>query len=111
MINIDININSDFINQIELKGHAGSDDIGFDLVCCSVSTLIISLVNGLKEYVQAKTKIKLESGYCLLKIEDNDKNKMMLADVLTKTFLLSVKSLEEENPEFVKVNIMEEQND
>ena len=108
MIKININIKSNFIKQIELKGHAGSGNSGYDLVCCSVSTLIIALINGLREYLKADIDFDIKEGYSLLKINETNPEKKEKIDVLTKTFLLSVESLEEENPEFIKVNIMEE---
>lgn len=108
MINIDINIKSNFIKQIELKGHAGSGEKGYDLICCSVSTLLIALINGLSEYIKSDIDVKVEEGYSLVKINEANQEKKIKTDILTKTFLLSVKSLSEENPEFVKVNIMEE---
>jgi len=108
MINISINIKSDFIKTIKLSGHAGSDEKGKDLVCCSISTLTISLINGLSEVVDADIKAEVSEGYTLIEINEENPKKKKETDTLTKTFLLSMKGLEEEYPEFIKLNITEE---
>ena len=36
------------LESVELIGHAGSGEYGFDIVCAAVSTLSINLVNSLE---------------------------------------------------------------
>ena len=76
MINIDINIKSNFIKQIELKGHAGSGEKGYDLICCSVSTLLIALINGLSEYIKSDIDVKV-------KARKENKNRCFDKDIFT----------------------------
>lgn len=108
MIDISIDIKSNFIEKIEINGHAGSAEKGYDLICCSVSTLLISLINGLSEYVKADIEVKIEEGHSFIHIFDKDKEKRMKIEILTNVFLLSVRGLERENPKFIRLNITEE---
>ena len=108
MINISIDIKSDFIEKIKLSGHADSNEKGKDLICCSISTLTISLINALTEIANANIKAEVSEGFTLIEINEQEKNKRLKSDILTKSFMLSVKGIEEENPEFIKLNITEE---
>ena len=36
------------LESVELTGHAGSGEYGFDIVCAAVSTLSINFVNSLE---------------------------------------------------------------
>ena len=36
-------------NLITIKGHAGYDDKGKDIVCASVSSIVITTINGIIE--------------------------------------------------------------
>ena len=36
-------------NNIEITGHANFDDYGKDIVCASVSSIVITTVNGILE--------------------------------------------------------------
>ena len=78
MINIRIDIKSDFIEQIELKGHSGSALKGNDLICCSISTLTISLINSLTDIVKADIETELSEGYSLIKIKENNNDELHL---------------------------------
>ena len=53
-------------NEISIKGHANSDEIGHDLVCASVSALFYTLVENAKHYEELKygkiAKISIKSG-------------------------------------------------
>ena len=108
MINISIDIKSYFIETIKLSGHAESNEKGKDLICCSISTLTISLINALTEIAKANIKAEVSEGFTLIEIDEQEKNKRLKSDILTKSFMLSVKGIEEENPEFIKLNITEE---
>lgn len=108
MIDISIDIKFDFIETIKLSGHAESNEKGKDLICCSISTLTISLINALTEIAKANIKADVSEGFTLIEVNEKDKDKRLKSDILTKSFMLSVKGIEEENPEFIKLNITEE---
>ena len=60
-------------NKIEIKGHANYDDYGKDIVCASVSSIVITTINAINEfdpesiyYEDLKNKILIE------KLKDDD---------------------------------------
>ncbi len=84
---------------IEISGHAGYDEYGKDIVCASVSSVIMTTVNSIMNidnssisYVDDGNKIIIE------KLNDND-----IVDKLLNTMILILKDLEEQYKENIKV--------
>lgn len=47
MIKVKIERENDFVKQITITGHANYDIYGKDIVCSSVSSIVITTVNGI----------------------------------------------------------------
>lgn len=84
---------------IEISGHAGYDEFGKDIVCASVSSVIMTTVNSIMNidnssisYMDDGNKIIIE------KLNDND-----IVDKLLDTMILILKDLEEQYKENIKV--------
>ncbi len=84
---------------IEISGHAGYDEYGKDIVCASVSSVIMTTVNSIMNidnssisYIDDGNKIIIE------KLNDND-----IVDKLLNTMILILKDLEEQYKENIKV--------
>lgn len=84
---------------IEISGHAGYGEVGKDIVCASVSSVIMTTVNSIMNidnlsisYVDDKDKIIIE------KLNDND-----IVDKLLDTMILILKDLEKQYKENIKV--------
>ena len=84
---------------IEISGHAGYDEFGKDIVCASVSSVIMTTVNSIMNidnssisYMDDGNKIIIE------KLNDND-----IVDKLLNTMILILKDLEEQYKENIKV--------
>ena len=84
---------------IEISGHAGYDEFGKDIVCASVSSVIMTTVNSIMNidnssisYIDDGNKIIIE------KLNDND-----IVDKLLNTMILILKDLEEQYKENIKV--------
>ena len=84
---------------IEISGHAGYDEFGKDIVCASVSSVIMTTVNSIMNidnssisYMDDGDKIIIE------KLNDND-----IVDKLLNTMILILKDLEEQYKENIKV--------
>lgn len=87
-------------NKIVISGHAYYDDIGKDIVCASVSSIVITTINAILEidpdaidYEDLDNKIILEV------INDNDivlkliKNMICMLEVLEKDYPKNIKIL------------------
>ena len=86
-------------NKIEVSGHANYDDYGKDIVCASVSSIVITTINGIIEideeailYEEDKNKIKIE-----IKKEDKVIKKLI------NNMVFMLESLEKDYPKNIKI--------
>ena len=84
---------------IEISGHANYDEFGKDIVCASVSSVIMTTVNSIMNidnssisYIDDGNKIIIE------KLNDNE-----VIDKLLNTMILILKDLQEQYKENIKV--------
>ena len=91
--------NKKHIDLVKIYGHAMYDDFGKDIVCSSVSSIIITTVNGIyeidKDYLNVE-EIKDGMNITILK-EDK------VCDKLIKNMLTLLSELEDTYPENIKV--------
>ena len=90
-------VSSDKITSIEVKGHAGSDAYGKDLVCAAISAIITGGMNAL---VDNEYDFLLESGHSYVKALDIPSD---YDAVVLKTIETQLKTIEEAEPEFVRI--------
>lgn len=99
----------DSIVSFEVTGHAESGAYGTDIVCAGVSALTIGTTNSLSvlgDFIPlVETNDEVEGGYLYveLPLEINEKQ-LITAQILLESLLLSLKSIVEEYPEYVKLN-------
>ena len=84
---------------IEISGHANYDEFGKDIVCASVSSIVMTTVNSILSiddssinYVDDGDKIIIK------KLNDND-----IVDKLLNTMILILKDLEKQYKKNIKV--------
>lgn len=75
-------------NHIEISGHAMYDDYGKDIVCASVSSIVITSVNAILSFDKEAIEYEEKDGF--LKIDILKENKE------TKTIILNMINLLEE---------------
>lgn len=64
---------NEFINSIEVKGHANYDVKGKDIVCAAVSTAIIVTYNAIKHLnLDNNVTHKINDGYFLINVLNNN---------------------------------------
>ncbi len=85
--------------KIEITGHAGYDDYGKDIVCASVSSIVITTINACIEidnesifYLDSENKLVIE----ILK-DDQVINKLI------NNMILMLESLEKDYPKNIKI--------
>lgn len=110
MIKVSILKKTGNFRRITIKDHAESRG-EYDLVCAAVSTMFITLANGLDEVVGAEIETRVEPGDSKIEILEKDALKTQKMDVLLDTFELGIKNLSMEYPKFVKLEIVEEKDD
>ena len=82
MIKVNVKRQNNKVYEIVIKGHAGYDDAGKDIVCAAVSSMAICTVNGI---IRLDESIDYEENSGLLKIrveEDTDINQKLLNNLI-----------------------------
>lgn len=86
-------------NKIEVSGHAYYDDPGYDIVCASVSSIVLTTVSAIGNideesilYEDIKNKIKIEI------LKENEVTKKLINNMV---FMLE--SLEKDYPKNIKI--------
>ena len=102
MIQIKVQCSSDQINKIDLKGHAGYDEIGKDLVCAAVSSIMFGLLNALDEMSNENVKMSVDSKISIEALNADSKTQIIL-----NTGLVQLRTVEESYPDFIKIQIQE----
>lgn len=109
MIHIEISTDQDAIKQIEMTGHAGYADPGYDIVCAAVSSQIISVENSLSYLLNIEVESvvdEVEGGYLKITLPAiASKQTQHDAQVLLKHLVLAFEVLEDSYPEFINMHI------
>ena len=86
-------------NLITIKGHAGYDDKGKDIVCASVSSIVITTINGIIEIDKdAIDYSDLENEIIIRKLKEDD-----IVNKLLNNMILLLESLEKDYKEYIKI--------
>jgi len=98
---------TDRITRVDISGHADTADFGNDLVCCSVSTLLLATINALEEYAGIDTQAKVESGKTSFIVNDEDASEAakIQSQAICHMFYMAMCGLTDEYPESVKVTV------
>ena len=86
-----------YIDELEVKGHAGSDEYGRDLVCAIVSGIVTGLANAL--YEMAHEDIILDEGYVRIKLH----HPSSATDIIMNTAIIQLKTAQEVNKDFIRI--------
>ncbi len=82
MIKVNVKKNNDNISELVIKGHAGYDVHGKDIVCAAVSSMAITTINNI---IALEDSIYYEENSGLLKIrveKDTDINQKLLNNLI-----------------------------
>lgn len=92
--------------SVELSGHAGSGEYGFDIVCAAASTLAINLVNSLESLAGCSVHVDLndkDGGYMRIDLSQTNKLSDPKVQLLFASFLLGMTNLADNAADFVTV--------
>lgn len=99
MIKIEVKRQENKIKQIKIKGHALYDEYGKDIVCASVSSIVITTVNAIDLIDKNAIKVSQNNGVTIDIIKEDiitDKlinNMVNLLDELSKDYPKNIKFL------------------
>ena len=96
MIKIKVKENNNKIEEISIIGHAMYDDFGKDIVCSSVSSIVITTVNAI-ERINKDSISYTEEPFCLKLEKENE-----ITEKLIENMISLLKELEEQYPKNIK---------
>ena len=90
-------------NIIIITGHARYDDFGKDIVCASVSSIVITSINLCLRFNKESIKYKEDKDKLTIEILSNDdnitltiENMLMMLEELASTYKKNIKIIKEE---------------
>lgn len=104
MIKVEIIRNNNNIKKISILGHAMYDEYGKDIVCASVSTLVISTVNNILSINSNTIKVEQNDSKVIIEyiIKDN------IIDILINNMISNLNTLANNYPKNIKIIDKEE---
>jgi hypothetical protein len=93
---IKVNINK---NKIIISGHANFDNVGKDIVCASVSSIIYTSINAILSINENAIKFE-DKKDLIIEIISNDN----ITKKLIENMILLLKELEKEYPKNIKIS-------
>lgn len=104
MIKVEIIRNNNNIKKISILGHAMYDEYGKDIVCASVSTLVISTVNNILSINDKTIKVEQSDSKIIIEyiLKDN------IIDILMNNMISNLNTLASNYPKNIKIIDKEE---
>ena len=87
-------------DQIKIEGHSNYSEYGTDIVCASVSSIVITSINALLRFDKECIKYEEKDGYIKLNILKHDK----YVSILIENMIDLLKELEKQYKKNIKVN-------
>jgi len=94
---------TDRILRATVSGHAGFDSYGYDIVCASVSALVITTINTLEEYVGLTCDVSVEEGFTSIAVEAIDEHTEIQSQAVLHALEIGLMGLKEEYEDFIQV--------
>lgn len=86
-------------NKIEIKGHADYEDLGKDIVCASVSSIVTTTINGIISIDEDSIEYSEKEGFISIKLlKDKD-----VVNKLIFNMIDLLKQLESQYPKNIKI--------
>ena len=104
MIKVEIIRDNNNIKKISILGHAMYDEYGKDIVCASVSTLVISTVNNILSINDKTIKVEQNDSKIIIEyiLKDN------IIDILINNMISNLNTLANNYPKNIKIIDKEE---
>lgn len=96
MIKVSVKKENDKIREILIKGHALYDEYGKDIVCASVSSIVITTVNAI-ENIDKEAIFVDENGLLIKVLKDDDVTNKLIINMINL-----LKELEHDYPKNIK---------
>ena len=99
MIKISYKKKDNHINYVNIKGHSGYAEEGFDIVCASVSSIVITTINALVKLDADSIVYKEDDGFLEVEIiKFND-----TIDVLICNMISMLEELQKQYEDYIEI--------
>lgn len=91
-----------FCNRFSVSGHADaySEELGYDIVCASVSAIVLTAALGLKEVLKVNGKFESDFGILLVDLGKNSNNE---TEIIIQTMLIGLEKISRQYPNKIKL--------
>ena len=103
MIKVKINYKDNFVNGFKISGHANYDEYGKDIVCASVSSIVITSINAALRIESNSLNYQEEKNKLTIEITSDNENVLLIIEnmismlqELALTYKKNIKIVEEE---------------
>ncbi len=99
MIKVNIKKNNELIDEISIKGHANFSDFGTDIVCASVSSIVITSINAMLKLDKDCLDYEQADGYIKIKLLKHE----MITNTLVNNMIELLSELENKYPKNINL--------
>ena len=106
MIKVIIKQKNNNIIDFEISGHAGSAELGNDLICAAVSTISTGVLNTLdyKGFIKDDIcRYEIRDGYVKIEVVNSNND----IQVILETLEITLKTIEESSINYIKISKVE----
>ena len=100
MIKINVKKNNDKLDKITIKGHADYEEYGKDIVCSSVSSIVITSINAIMRFDENAISYKQDEGLIEVDIKKHSRE----ITLLLENMISLLKELEQNYQNNIKFN-------
>lgn len=101
MIKVSVSKKNDELDYITISGHAGYDEYGKDIICASVSTLVITCINNILTLDETAIEYVCDDDKTFIKVTKNND----ISNKILNNMINSLIDLESEYPKNIKVTM------
>lgn len=97
----------EYLISFKIKGHAGFDEEGEDIVCSAISMISQTTLIGILEVLKIDVEYCIEDGFLNLSLEKKSMDEIEESQVLLQTMLLGLKNIEITYGDYINVIVEE----
>ncbi|HAA26102.1 MAG TPA: ribosomal-processing cysteine protease Prp [Ruminiclostridium sp.] len=96
------------IRGFKVRGHAGYDSSGKDIVCSAVSAVVYTALGGMIELAGFRNFEEKDREYISCFIPDNlTAEQLITADIILRTMVIGLKQIEAEYGQYIRIRYKE----
>ena len=86
-------------NKIVITGHAGYDELGKDIVCASVSSIVVTTINAIIDFDETAIEYTDKNDKTSIEIVKNDN----ITNKLINNMIFMLSTIEKDYPKNIKI--------